>query len=891
MKRKLLNQSFLKQTAVAVPAAALMLGAAHGGTIGFNLDSYYYDNQAINGVYVRWTPGATPAPDGFGLGYQTSGWVVTAKAFGVVPADWGAAPVFAWWQAGSSAVDVIATKGGISAQFTAPHCFESGIGTQKPTWVPETVAPGNDQVTYTALMWLEAAGTAPSVSLSGLAARYPNGYVVQTIAAWRGSDLRFNGVTFTGGASSTHSDYAVTYNRPAPSDGANGTIGLSAPSGTFTSDTLVIACDAQTPGSNSVLSALVITDKPVITRSYPANTLSAVGGWFVLSASVVGIGTMSYQWQHAGTNLPGATFVNYTNSSAATADTGNYQLIVTGSRFPSSPAVGDVLVVSVVPPHAARNATWDANTSTTSAQDGSGTWSYTLTNWWSGSVDDYWGAPDSAIFGVGGAGPYTVTLGDNIKANAITFNSGGYTITNSSHQTLTLSSAAGITAKAAATIGAPLLTGTNILLKAGTGALTLAGGIQSTQTVVMAGSLEVLAKLGDSPYVVTNGATLKIGYSPGDGYANTAMQIYGDGAAATTGFYLKGGQNYNCSGQIQLLNAPTTIRQYGTGLAGLGTFDINYNGILCTAAASGSVIETNIQMVSRGYGMSAQIDAGANTATGDLIINGPLNISAAKGVYGLVKRGTGSVRLNAPGTVTNCQLDLRAGSAICGGTNVVGVNGRLNLRAGATFDLNGISQRVTNATLAGTLKMTINKSGNPKSSVLTVTDPNTAFSFGGDLVVTNLGGALAIGDTFTLFSNLGGSGFSGAFATLSLPALGGGQAWQDNTAVDGTIKVITGAVAPAITLQPVDRAVILGQRLSLTVTAIGTAPLTHRWFKDGVALSDSGTLSGTSSSNLVITAVQSIDAGGYTVVISNTEAFSEPPMAGRQWGELAELTR
>ncbi|MCX6927280.1 MAG: hypothetical protein NT154_29360, partial [Verrucomicrobia bacterium] len=786
MKRKLLNKSFLKQTALAVPAAVLMLGAAHGGTIGFNLDSYYYDSQATNAVpvYVAWAPGATPAPDGFGLGYQTSGWAVTAKAFGVESADWGAAPVFAWW--GDSPVDVIATKGGISAHFIAPHCLESGIGTQIPGWVPQTVAPGNDQVTYTALMWLAAAGTAPSVSLSGLAAAYPNGYVVQTIAAWRGLNLNFNGVTFTSGANSTHSDYTLTYNRPAPSDGADGTIGLSATSGTFTSDTLDIACDAQTTGSNSVLSGFVITDKPVITRSYPANTLTAVGGSFVLSASVIGIDTLSYQWQHAGTNLPGATFASYTNAAATAADAGNYQLIVTGSRFPSSPATGDVLVVSVVPTHAARTATWDANTATTGAQDGSGTWGYTLTNWWSGSVDDYWGAPDSAVIGAGGAGPYTITLTDNISANAITFNSGGYTITNKSSQTLTLSSAAGITAKAAATIGAPLLTGTNILLKAGTGALTLSGAMQSTQTVVMAGSLEVLAKLGDSPYVVTNGATLKIGYSPGGGYASTAMQIYGDGTAATTGFYLKGGQNYTCSGQIQLLNAPTTIRQYGTGLAGLGMFDINGNGILCTAAASGSVIETNIQMVSRGYGMSAQIDAGAKTATGDLIINGPLNIP---GVYGFVKRGAGSLRLNAAGLPGNGALDIRTGTVICGINNCFGDNAVLKFPAGTTLDFNGTSQKATNATLAGTLKMTINKGGTPKSTVLTVTDAATALSLGGTLNVTNIGGALAIGDSFTLFDNQGGSGYSGAFASLNLPALGDGQAWQDNTAVDGTIKV------------------------------------------------------------------------------------------------------
>ena len=44
-----------------------------------------------------------------------------------------------------------------------------------------------------------------------------------------------------------------------------------------------------------------------------------------------------------------------------------------------------------------------------------------------------------------------------------------------------------------------------------------------------------------------------------------------------TAFYLQGGKTYNASGQIVLLTAPTTIRQYGSGLANIGTFDINGN--------------------------------------------------------------------------------------------------------------------------------------------------------------------------------------------------------------------------------------------------------------------------------------------------------------------------
>ena len=60
--RKRPSKSFLKQTVLAVPAAALMLGAAQAGTtIGLNIQTWTY-------------------ADG-GAGYQTTGFPVTAYDF------------------------------------------------------------------------------------------------------------------------------------------------------------------------------------------------------------------------------------------------------------------------------------------------------------------------------------------------------------------------------------------------------------------------------------------------------------------------------------------------------------------------------------------------------------------------------------------------------------------------------------------------------------------------------------------------------------------------------------------------------------------------------------------------------------------------------------------
>ncbi|MGO8930449.1 MAG: LamG-like jellyroll fold domain-containing protein [Limisphaerales bacterium] len=865
MKRKLLNARSLKKAALAVPAAALMLGAAQAGTtVGINFQAWYYNS------------GNTPQTVGYGAGYQTTGFPVTGTAFSVPAANWfNTDPLSCngWPDPAPAPIDTSIVMGSLTVNVTAPNCWQSGIGELVAGWHSETVTPGNDEVTWGYLDDGNTTGESPQVSVSGLAAQFPNGYAIQTIAANAGVKT-FDGVDITDGTTDSPVDYSTYsyYEANPQSDGyvIGGTIGLSTPSATLTGDTVNINCNPKTAPNRSTLAGFIITDQPVVTRSFPGSTLAAVGGSFVLSASVVGIDTLSYQWQHAGTNIPGATFVNYTNASSVAADSGNYQIIATGSRFPSSPATGAVLVVTVIPTHAARTATWDANTGITGAQDGSGTWSNTLTNWWSGSFDDYWGSADSAVFGMGGTGPYTVTLGDNITANAITFNSGGYTITNSSGQTLTLQSAAGITANAAATITPPLSTGTNTFLKVGIGALTLSGALTCGQTFVEAGTLEVLAKSGDSPYVVTNGATLKIGYSTGSGYANTALQLYGDGTAATTGLYLMGGTIYNVSGQLTLLGAPTTIRQYGTGLAALGIFDINtLGGLDCTSAASGSAVDANIQMVSDGYGMVVTTAAGANNATGDLVINGPLSV----GSLGLLTEGTGSVRLNGVATPANLALNVMGGSVICGITNCVGANAALNVGAvpvssvnpasSATFDLNGFNQTVSNATLAGNLKMTIYTGGTPSGTVLTTTDPSTPLTYGGTLTVAGIGTAPTIGQTFTLFSSA--AGYGGAFTNFDLAPFDRLSWDTSQLSVNGSITVIAGSVPPSIVtdLTGATNYAYVGGSCSFVIAASGDPLLHYHWEQNGT------TPVGSDSPTLSLISLALASAGSYSVTVTN----------------------
>jgi hypothetical protein len=60
-------------------------------------------------------------------------------------------------------------------------------------------------------------------------------------------------------------------------------------------------------------------------------------------------------------------------------------------------------------------------------------------------------------------------------------------------------------------------------------------------------------------------------------------------------------------------------------------------------------------------------------------------------------------------------------------------------------------------------------------------------TYDGNLSVTNIAGDLAPGDTFTLFQ---ATSHSGAFASVSLPSLNVGLAWDISNLVNGWIDVI-----------------------------------------------------------------------------------------------------
>ena len=124
------------------------------------------------------------------------------------------------------------------------------------------------------------------------------------------------------------------------------------PSGSlFALGTTMVTCTASDVcGSRRVCSFPVIVSSvpaacvPPAIVTQPQTTAVALGGSGTLSVAATGTPVLTYQWQHAGVNIPGANAATLPIASAQRADAGAYTVVVANSCGAVTSLVAQVLI-------------------------------------------------------------------------------------------------------------------------------------------------------------------------------------------------------------------------------------------------------------------------------------------------------------------------------------------------------------------------------------------------------------------------------------------------------------------------------------------------------------------------------------------------------------------
>jgi len=277
------------------------------------------------------------------------------------------------------------------------------------------------------------------------------------------------------------------------------------------------------------------------------------------------------------------------------------------------------------------------------------------------------------------------------------------------------------------------------------------------------------------------------------------------------------GGNYHL-GALQSSSSSTQVRgSNNSGSAGTTYYigekglDTTFAGVIRTGTGGTGATTSIVKLGADTFTLT-----GANTYTGSTTIsNGVLALAFNGSTDGSINNST-TINVT-PGTYLDVsarsdktlQLGASATQQLRGrGT----INGSLNVGGSGTVAPGGDIGTLTvtnNIYLNGTAWMKLNRTNSQTSDLLV--SSLGAISYGGTLVVTNIGDPLQVGDTFTLFSPHG----SGSF-TLKLPIT---YIWDTSQlTVNGSITV-TGIVAPP-SISKID----YSQLANGSITFYGTYP-------------------------------------------------------------------
>lgn len=404
--------------------------------------------------------------------------------------------------------------------------------------------------------------------------------------------------------------------------------------------------------------------------------------------------------------------------------------------------------------------------------------------------DEAYGYPVYGTGNITNMGPTgTLTLGSSLNANYLVQSGSGTLILqgNNSFVGGTVISGGTVSSRHAGNYGgAPILvTGGELRLEFGityvASPLTLAGGTlhgfggsQVFPGAVSLGADSTITVDGNNSLTFPNAAGLNGG---------SYNLIVGGG-----GTLVLGGAN-NSWASVTISGSTLQIGNGGPS-GGVGAGMIQNDGTLAFNL-SGSLVVTN---PISGVGTISQNGGGITTLTGDnsafggaiivtngtLLINGPCGASSVT-VAGGTLGGSGSFA--GP-------ISVQPGGTLTPGASV----GTMTLNSSLSLD-------------GGNLIFEVNKLLSPSNDVIVVGTGLAVVTTPGTVIINNLGPALAVGNTFQLFSQPLGSG-------ELLTVTGSGATWTNRLATDGTVQVLT---VSAVT-RPVIASVSLASPTSLVLS-------------------------------------------------------------------------
>jgi Leucine-rich repeat (LRR) protein len=602
----------------------------------------------------------------------------------------------------------------------------------------------------------------------------------------------------------------------------------------------------------SVVASLSVNIPPGI--SVPPQNLTVNQGQNAgFNVTATGTGPLNYQWRFNGTDISGATASDYTRTSAQSTDVGNYEVVVVNVAGSITSAVATLSVnlppgISVPPQNLTVNQGQNAGFSITAT--GTGPLSY---QWRFNGAD------------ISGA-----TTTDFTRTNAQASDAGAYTVV--------VTNVAGAITSSVATLNVNIPPGVAVPPQSVAVNQGQPAGFSVTATGTMPLSYQWRLN-GNNIIGATDSDYFRFSVQPPD--VGNYTVVIGNMAGAITSAVATLSLNVPPS----ILEPPQTLtvnqgENASFSVIAAGTTPLSYqwcfNGASISGATASDYTRFNAQPAHAGaYTVVVTNVAGAITSSVAALTVGyppgisvpPQNLTVNQGQNaGFSVTATGSVPLSYQWRFN--------------GTNIAGATLSEYTRVSAQLtDGGGYSVVVGN--VAGSTTSAV--------AILTVNGPPTITGQPADLtVIENQDAIFSVIATGTAplsyqwwFSgtDIGGANFSTYVRTNAQAA----DAGPYSVVISNVAGVVTSAVVslsvnipPGILIPPQSQTVLQNQDATFFVVAKGTSPRSYQWRFNGA------NIAGATASMYVRSGAQTIDAGGYSVVITN--------VAGTATSAVATLT-